>query len=152
MAHAERAEDALRGKGTERLTRGAAHDHRQEKEAGIAVEVLGAGLEVRGLLAREDGEGITIAGDRLFLNPAPAQQVYVVPEPAGVVQQVPDGDRSRVARNLREVFLDLVVQRQLAILGEQYHGERGELLGDRADVEDGAGGNRAIELNARQTI
>src|ERR1044071_963784 len=152
MAHSQRPEDPLRGKGPQGFARGSPHDHRQEKEAAVAVEVLGAGLEVRCPLAGEDRQGVAVSRYRLFLNPAPAQQVEVVPEAAGMVQQMPDGDGPGVAGNLREVLLNLIVQRQLAVLGQEHHRKRGELLGHRADIEDGGGSNGELELDARETI
>src|ERR1041384_2799209 len=152
VGHAEGPEDPLGGEVGERLPAHPLHQNGEQEEAGVAVENLGARLEVGGLLADQNGERIAVVGHGLFFDAAPLQEVDVVPETAGVVQQMPDGDRLRVARDFRQELLDLVVERELSLLRQQHHRHGGELFGDRTDVEDRPGGDRHPQLDAREPV
>ena len=152
VGHAQGLEDPLRRELAEGLAARSFHDDREEEEAGVAVEELRAGLEVRRLLPGEDVECVPVIGHRLFPDAAPLQEIDVVAEPAGVMQQVADRDRPEIARDFGEILLDLVVERQLPVLCQEHDGHRGELLGDRADVEHRPGRDRHAELDAGEPV
>ncbi len=66
-----------------------------------------------------------------------------------MAEQVFDLDlRALLGRILRQDLGDLLVEPQLALLGELEDGDGGELLGDRADPEDHVGLDRHSQLDA----
>ena len=69
-------------------------------------------------------------------------QCMPVDQPAGMAEQVMQGDRFPGRRAAFEPVAYRVIHRQDASIGEQQHGRRGELLADRGDLE--AGSERAI--------
>ena len=66
-------------------------------------------------------------------------QRHVVPEPAGVVEEVAEADRRAVIGKLRQVFADVVFLAQPAVGDEQADRGGGELLRHGGDVEGGRG-------------
>ena len=127
--HAERLEDTLPRELPQRLPRDPLDDDAEQRVAGIAVEMLRAGIEVERRLARRDAEDV---GRRHHVRfPAPArhrQQVPLIAQAARVVRQVPERDGLAEVRHLRDVLPHVVVERQPAVRLEQRDGRRRELL------------------------
>ena len=69
-----------------------------------------------------------------------------------MLEQVPDRDRRAEVVQLRQVFADVVVQRQLAVLLQEQDGERGELLGDGRDVKDCVGTDAGALFEVGQAV
>ena len=78
--------------------------------------------------------------------------VAPVAQAAGVVQHLADRDRDRVLGQFRHVLAHRVVERELAVAREQQHRGRGELLGDRARLEDRVGAVRHAVLEVRHAV
>jgi hypothetical protein len=156
VPHPEGHEDVLGGELAQRLPARALHDDAEEEEAGVAVEVLLAGREVDALLPRDDVERVLLRGPVLLLHPRELHRDQVVPQAARVVEEMADRDRLSghlaVVRNLRQPLADVVVERELALARQELDREGRELLGGRADVEDGLGGVRDAELEVRHAV
>src|SRR4051794_26078025 len=61
------------------------------------------------------------------------------------MKQMANGDDSAEIWNFGNVFSDIVVERQFALLNQQQHGHGRELLGHGSDVEYGRGSDgRAV--------
>ena len=66
------------------------------------------------------------------------------------MKQVADRDRLAEVVKLGHVFADVVVQRDLAVLGQEVDCERRELFGHRGDMKDGGRGDGAsCSISAR---
>jgi hypothetical protein len=89
VAHAEGREDPLLGKVAQRLPARLLDDEREQVVTGVAVEVLLAGGEIRGLLPGHDLEHVRLRGEVLLHQAMEAHQLDVVAQAAGVVEQVP---------------------------------------------------------------
>ena len=116
VLHAERLEDVLVGKHSQRLPAHTSDDHTQQHITRIAVRILRARFEADVLLPREDLQ------DELFVviavggKSGESDQWPIVADAAGVVQQMPDRDRVGVLGYLRYVFADVIVERQFSLL------------------------------------
>jgi hypothetical protein len=69
-----------------------------------------------------------------------------------VVEHLPDGDRRAEIWQLGDVGADRIVERQLAVPRQQQHCGRGELLRNRAGLEDGVRSDRYVVLEIRHPI
>ena len=69
-----------------------------------------------------------------------------------MVDQVADGDGRAEVREFRHVLADVVVQRHLAVTGEEMDGRRRELLGYRRDVEHRRGGEDDVVVEVRHAV
>jgi hypothetical protein len=129
VGHAQRFEDPLVGELPERLAARAAHNHGKQRVAAVGVEMLLARREVEVLLARQQREHVVIGDEVARVAPAgKSEQRPLVADAAGVMDQMADCDALAEVRQFRHVLPDVVVQRQLAVLGEQQDGHGGELL------------------------
>src|SRR4051812_47840296 len=81
-----------------------------------------------------------------------AEQAPLVAQAAGVREQVADGDALAEVGYLGEVFPDVVVERQLAVLRQQDERRRGELFGDRTALEHRLLGDRRAILEVGHAI
>ena len=134
--HAEWHEDPLGGEARERPTRDAL-DHDSEQEvAGVRVPVALAGREVDPLGAHDGGESLGRGRHVGVLGARRVERIDVVLQAAAVVEQVAERHRGRVGRKLRHEAADVVVERERAVAGEERDRRGGELLRDRAEVED----------------
>ncbi len=136
VLEAEGAEDA----GGEEVTKGLAGDFfddaSEEDIAGIAIGVFGAGFEVEGapgVLAKE-----LVGVDGLLHAAVDVIEGVVVAVTGGVVHQVEEGDILGAGEG-GVPSGDAVVDRELAVLGQEEDAGAGELFGDGADGEEGVG-------------
>src|SRR3954462_10847530 len=65
---------------------------------------------------------------------------------------MPDADRLAEVGHLGQVFADVVVERELAILREKHDGGGGELLRHRSALEDGRSRDRHLVLEIRRAV
>src|SRR5439155_2743474 len=103
--HGEWLEDPLISKVAKRLTTDALHDDAEQGETGIAINILGARLEVERGLPGHDIEDIGFS-NAILLEPAAwkGEQWPLIAQPAGVGEQMSKGDWCPVIGNLRYVF------------------------------------------------
>ena len=128
--HSERLEQALDAELSEGCATDALHDHGGERVPRVAVEVLGARLEVeRLLMLNEIEDGVQCVDLRSWPHPLEAEQPPLVTEAAGVSEQVPNGDRLPEPGHFRQVLPDIVVEGELAVLRQQHDCRGRELLG-----------------------
>jgi hypothetical protein len=114
--------------------------------------VLVAGPKVQRALPRHQPQDVVLPHHVVRAPAGEAQQVPQVAQPAGVVQQVADGDRRAEVRHFGDVPADVVVQREPALPLQDQHGHGGELLGDGADVERRLRRHRNPVLQIRGTV
>ena len=76
------------------------------------------------------------------------QQVQEVAEAAGVVEHLTQRDCVSVIRYFREIFPDIVIQREKSLLRCQYHAGGGELFRNGTHIENGLRGEWNSEFNA----
>jgi hypothetical protein len=71
-----------------------------------------------------------------------------------VIEHVADRQRRAVVGELGNVLPDLIVERELAIAGEEQHRGRGELFRHRACFEDGVAAVRdaALEIGQAEAL
>jgi hypothetical protein len=94
--HAKRLEHLRRRVDGERLADGTLDDGRQQRIAGVRVQVLVAGLEVQRLLPGGDPKHAQVVERFVAAAPGDGQQRVVVSQAARVVYQMPDGDAGGV--------------------------------------------------------
>ncbi len=152
MSHPERLENTLPGELRQSLSRNPLHDLGEQEEARVAVEVLVSGLEVQRFLPDDGVERVLAGGHVLPVDPTEIEELQVITQAAGVLHQVPDGDRGPVPGNLGNVLPHLVVDVELSVLLQEKNGEHRELLRGGADVEDRGGGDRDPELQVRHPV
>ena len=137
VRHAERTKDSLGDEPTERSTRDALHEEGEQKVAGIVIQEFSAGLVVQRLLPMNQPEHV---GLRLDIRDAPSRHVEEIPvvaETGGVVQQLAYRDGLSKLRNLRNVASDIVCEPKFAFRLEEENGECRELLRRRGDRQSG---------------
>ncbi len=81
-----------------------------------------------------------------------SEQLIVVTDAAGVVQQVPDRDGITVVRYLGQIGPDIVIEGKLPLTLRQQDRRRREHLGRRSDEEDGRGRYRHAVFQARHAV
>jgi hypothetical protein len=150
--HAQWLEDPCLGEGAQRLPRDALHDQGEQGVGRVRINDLGAGFEVEASLSRQCPEYVGLGVEVVSTPPRQIEDLALLAQAAGVVDQVRDRDRPTVVGNLRQVLADVVIQRQKAVLNEQSDRECGELLGDRRHVEHGCWRDRNIVLQVRLAI
>ncbi len=151
--HPERSEDARPGELGERLTAHPRDDDRREVVAGVAVGVSRAGEKVELALAADDVEDVGVGVRASPARPAgDGRHVSPVAESARVVQHVPDGQRSAVIWQLRDVLARLIVERELPVAREQQDRGRRELLRHGPGFEDRVRLDRNVVLEVRHPV
>ena len=165
VRHAERLKEARARELRERHAADARDDDGRQIEPGVAVGPVGARREVGRALAADDVEHVRVRVCAGGSRPAAdAGDAAPIAETARVVEHVPDrqaacaarrrlaAGRRRIVRQFRDVLADLIVERQLALAREQQHGRRGELLGDRAGLEDRLGHDLHVVLEVGHAV
>ena len=118
--HAERREERFAGELGERLSGDAAHQDGRQIVAAVGVRILGAGRVIEGALAAQDIQHVRVGVGARGARPAgDGFHAAPVAQSAGVVEQVADGERRAVVRQLGEIFARGIVERELALLGEK---------------------------------
>ena len=108
----------------------------KQREAGVGIEEFRARLEVEVFLAGHHRQNIGV-GDQVE-RVAPAgnrQQLPLIAQTAGVVQEVTERDRRAEIRQLGHVFAHGIVEPDLAFLRQHQDRGRGELLRHRRDMD-----------------
>ena len=128
-------------------------DDGQQREAGVAVHVFFAGLEVQRLLAHDHGHDVVVGDEVLRIAPAgQPEQRPLIAKSAGVVQQVTEGDALAEIGQFGNVFVDIVVEGELPLLRKQKDGGGRELLGHGGDVEDGRRGDGDVIVQVGHAV
>ena len=150
--HGQGAEDAVLAKLWKRFTRHSGDHFGGERIAAIGVEVARARNEVQLLLVKQQSQDLFL-GDHVIQAPAgQGQRLPLVTDAARVLEQLAQGNRVFVIRQLRQVFVNLVLQRQLALLFEEHERHGRELFGHRCDVIDGLRRDGNIVLQIGQAV
>ena len=153
VGHAQRLEDMVLGEVGERLAADPRDDDGEQVVVAVAVEIMAAGREVQFLLARDDVQHVLIVGGAAVARPALDRGDRTpVAQAAGVVQQVADRDRGAVIGHFRHDLADVIVQRQLAGMGQHQGRGGGELLGVRSGLEDAVRGEGDAQFQAGHAI
>ena len=124
-------------------------DHPEHDVGGVAVVPTHARGEFRGQLHRQAHEfilGVFAPGIERLAG------IVVVGDARGVGQQVAQGDFCPRRRGFGQMAADGVVERELAVLREQEHGHRDELLGQRGDLVDAFGQRGGAQLDVGQAV
>ena len=104
-------------------------------------------------MARDDGENVGVGDEVLRVTPAgQAEQRPLVAQAAGVVHHFAQGNCLAEVGQLGNVFVDIVVEGELALLLQQEDGERCELLGHGGDVEDGLRGDGDVVVEVGHAV
>ena len=135
MGHAEWFEEVFGGPGPEGLARDAFDDLGQQGVAGVRVQVFSAWHEVECLLTIGEVEDGFFRDHVVHVIAGHCQQVELVAQAAGVMDQVADGDGFAVVGQFGHVLADVVVEREQALVGQHGDGEGGELLRHRGQQE-----------------
>ncbi len=152
LVHAQGPEELRLRIVAQGLSRDALDCERQQRVARVAVEAFLTRGEVQLLLPSYQGENVAL-GDHIIHPPAgQSQQVPLVPQPAGVMDQVAQRDRLPEVRHFGHMPPNVIVERELALLGQQEDRHRSELLGDGSDVEDRGWADRDLVLEIGQAI
>src|SRR6185437_2252559 len=123
----------------ERLPGDALNDNREQKVVGVGVLVLGSAREVEPPLPYYGRERLLVGGCLFESVAGQIEQVGVVAQTARVPRQFVQRERRAVVRQLRDVLVNVVVQREFVLLRQQQDCDRGELLRHGADVEQRGG-------------
>ena len=149
MAHLQRREDVLLQEVGEGVARARFDDQRQQGIGGIAVAVLCPGRQAGLVLLQEQAQHIAVhhGNLRAFRN-----EVFVIEQARGVVQQMAKSDLAAVVGEFREEIGQALVERKLLALGQDQHRHGGELLGDRREAEVGVCAARDLLLQVGEAI
>jgi hypothetical protein len=150
--HAERLEDVRVCVGREGRAGRPFDDEREQRVARVRVEMPVAGHRVERLLAGDNPQDRLVVEGVLVAPPGKCHQRVDIPQAARVMDQVPDGDRPPVVRQLRHVCPHVVVGSELALPDREGGRHRGELLRDRADVEHRVGRDRHALLEVGHPV
>src|SRR6266702_4425417 len=153
VRHPQRLKDILGCEFPQRHAADAFDDDGQKRKTGVAVHVFLAWLEVQRLLVNEYRHDVVI-GDKV-LRVAPASQPEkrpLIAKAAGVVKKVTKCDALTEIRQLGNLFVNIVVQRQLSLLGKQEDGCSCELFRHRGHVENGNGRNGYVIVQIRHSV
>ncbi len=135
--HAERPKHALVGERARRLAGHVGDDAPEHPVAEVRVLERHPGRQGERHTPLHPAREFGVAGVEVAVGPG-----VVGHEPRGHGQQLAHGDRGGVERRIRNarqlghVRLDLVVQRQAALVAKDQHAHRGEALRHRRDAED----------------
>src|SRR3546814_3185762 len=99
-------------------------------------DVCSSDLEVGALLREQQLERGGLVGVRRAVDSGEADQLERIADACGVQHEHPNRDRDFIFREFREIFADIVVERQLFLLDQLGRGERGELLRDRGRIKE----------------
>jgi len=153
VGHAEGLEDVFGCELAEGHAGDAFDDLGEEGEAGVGVHELFAGGEVEGFLSVDDGEDVVVGDEVLGVAPAGvAEQSPLIAEAASVVHHLAEGDGDAEVLELGNVFVDVVVEGELALCLQEQDGEGGELLGHGGDVEDGLGSDGDVVIEVGHAV
>ena len=130
VLHSERFEDSPLGELTDRFAAHSLDDHREQEIARVAVEVLLSGWEVELLLPGQQIDDSLIVVKVSQVHPRQVHEAQVVTQSARVMNEMPDGHRRAVVRELRNVLPDVVLDRELSVSLQERDAKRDELLGD----------------------
>src|SRR6266567_8086526 len=98
--------------------------------------MLVAGFEVQRFLPRNEIEDVAFGYDIVFAPPRHLKQRPLIAQPAGVMDEIPDGDSLAEVGDLGHVLANVIVERELALLCKHNDSHGSELFGYRRDVED----------------
>ena len=146
MGHAQGAEEESLGLLPEGVPRGPVHDAGKEGVSRVAVPEGGAGEKVQPLLPGQELHHVLFGVGGLIAQSLHLHELQVVPDSAGVVEQVAKSDGLIEGRQLREVVADGIVQGEGTLPGEKHHHGGGELLGHRPGAEDRSGRDGEAEI------
>ena len=148
-SHSRRREERVLCELAERLSAHCADDGSQQDVAGVAVQKLFAGRKIEVPLPADHLDQLGLGENVLGLLAGERHRRQVVAHPAGVVQQVRDRQlRAGIVGEVGQVLRHRVTERELAVERQLCDRCRRELLGDRANVEDGMRVNRHRVLQA----
>ena len=150
--HAERLEDVRVGVLGKRHARRAFDSQREQGVPGVRVKVLVAGRKVQRLLAGDDAQdGLVVEG--VLVSPAGEYHQRVdVAQAARVMEELPDRDGPAVYRQLRHVLPYIVVRPEFPLRDGEGGRHGGELLGNRACVEDRVRRDGRVVLEVGDTV
>ena len=153
LGHVEGGEDVVVGELAKGLPRCAGDDFGEEEVACVAIFVLLTRLKIEVFLAGNEVDEVGIVvnsfGD---VDTCKVEQGEGVTQATGVVNKVANGDGMIVDRHFGDVVTDVVVEGELAILGEQKDAGCGELFGCGGNVEDGIWRNRNCISKIGKTV
>src|SRR5262249_48853069 len=124
-----------------RLATDSLDDRAEQVIPTIIVLEFGLRREVQSTLSRKRRCYCIVHTDAIFMRHTQPQQSEGITQPARMGEQVFDGDRLLGISPLRDELFHLVVQRELAALGEKQDGYGSELLGNRCRGKDGGRGD-----------
>src|SRR5260221_8003450 len=128
LRHTERLENIRGGEFWKRLAADALHDNRQKEESRIAVKPLAARFEVQILLANNHAKCVFVGGDAINVYAGEFKQREIIAKAARVVQQIQQRDLVAILRQLRDVFVNVVVHREFSLLLEKQDARAGDLF------------------------
>ena len=151
--HPQRLEDVRLGEFPQGLAANSFDDIGQQRVAGVAVRMLITRFEIQLLHPRNQVQNVVIT-DHVFAQPPAGhyQQIPLVTQPAGVMQQMPNGDWLIEFAEFCDVFLHFVVQRKFALLGEQQNGKCCELFRHRSDVKRRVRPDRNVVIEVSHSV
>src|SRR6185295_7197838 len=137
VGHPKRFENVCFGKLAERLSADTLYDDRHQRVSGVGIEMLVAGFEVQRLLPGNEIEDVSFGDHIVFAPTGQLEQRPLIAKPAGMMNQMANGDPFAEVGHFGDVLAHIVIERELALIGKQYDGYRGEFLGYRRDMKDG---------------
>src|SRR5689334_1308816 len=116
--HAHRFEKIFLGKLSQRFAADSPDNLGKQKISRVAVQILVTWSEIEFLLARNDLVDLV---SRCVLESRSGQlhQVGVLANAAGVMDELANSNWSGVLRHLRQVFADIVIEREFALSRQQ---------------------------------
>ena len=133
--HPQRLEEVAVGPGPKRLSRDFGDRCRQQVVARVGILLLLAGREIQFALAPDHFEDGVQRNRPLHVHVREGQGFRPVAQAARVMDEVIDRDRLPEIRHVRQILVNVVVERELPLLNEHRHGQPRELFGHRGDVK-----------------
>jgi len=125
------------GEFTQRFAGYTTDDLCQECVSSIAVKEFLSRFEVELLLAAYKVDHIALCFNVRITPSCQCKEVPLVPQSAGMIQKMPDGDGFSKIGHFRQMFSYIIICRKFSLLSKQDEAHCGELLGYLANLKYG---------------
>jgi len=110
---------------------------RQHGKPAVGVAIPVARLEIEALLPAQDLYDLVLRDHVIQPCTGDGQQAPLISNPAGMIQEMTDGYLFLQIGEPGQVFMDVVIQLQFSLPGQQYDGKSSELLGHGGHMKNG---------------
>jgi len=150
--HSQRPENRRCAEFLEAHSRNTRRNLRRQRIAAVGIQVLRARSKIQFLPPRHHPRNPLLRDHVIHPPPCHRQRLPLIANAPCMLQQLPDRHLSPVIPQFRQILPDIVFQRQLLLLFQQYQGHRCELLRHRRHVKYSFRADGHIVLQMSTTV